>query len=83
MFFFVFLLLKLLRVLTLKSHSIQKCVLLFVTALGCLAFTVQNNVYAIFTSRLFSDSSAEGKRFLITHSRSQLKAWTYILAKIQ
>ena len=48
--------------------STQKCVFLLVLTVGCLSFTVQNDVCAEFdTKRLLSHSSSEGGKFLCAH----------------
>ena len=54
----------------LKSPSTQKYVFLLLPTVGCLSFTVQNDVCAEFnTRRLFS--SAEGGNFLCAQRKSE------------
>ena len=61
-----------------KSPSSLKCVFVFVPALGCLSFTVQNDVCAEFDTRsLFSYSSAESGKFLCAQWQSDFKGRAY------
>ncbi len=72
----------------LKSRSNEKCVLLIATSLGCLTFTVQNDLCAEFDDRrLFSHLCVEeGKFNTCTHERdfvtSQLvcdvETWSFL-----
>ncbi len=58
-----------------QSH---KCVLLIVSSLGCLTFTVQNDVCAEFVKAAshLHHSSAEGGTFLCVHIKSEFKMCT-------
>lgn len=48
--------------------------LLIVTLLGCLSFTVQDDAHV--QSLMFSHSSAEGGKFLCDHLKSKFNMWT-------
>ncbi len=68
----------LVEVTSLKSPSTQKCLLLIVSSLECLCFTVQNNICAGFNARrLFSHSSPEGGESLCAHFKFEFNTFTY------
>lgn len=57
-----------------ETTPVRKTYLPAETSLGCLTFTAQSDVYAEFdTRRLLSHSSAEGRKFLGAHHKSEFK----------
>lgn len=57
-----------------ETTPVRKTDLPAETSLGCLTFTAQSDVYAEFdTRRLLSHSSAEGRKFLGAHHKSEFK----------